>query len=306
MDRSILVPLDGSPFGEHALPLALSIARRAAVPLEVIHVHVSLAPVYAESIVAVDNTLEPRLRAQEKSYLDGVVERVRVASTVPVASALLDGSVTEAVQEHVAVHRPEVVVMTTHGRGPFSRFWLGSVADQLMRRLAVPLLLVHPKDEPPDLAADVVPSHVLIPLDGSPLAEQVLDHATELGELLHADYTLLRVVEPMLPAGYGAMGFVVEATDQGALIARRDEAQIYLNRVAEGLRQKGVQVQTRVAVNLSPAEAILEESTKADGTLIALETHGRRGLARLVLGSVADKVVRGTSVPILICRPERK
>ena len=85
-------------------------------------------------------------------------------------------------------------MMTTHGHGPLSRFWLGSVADEMVRRATTPILLVRPHEKAIDLAAEPVLRHILIPLDGSALAEQVLGPAAALGSLLQCDdYTLLRV-----------------------------------------------------------------------------------------------------------------
>ena len=87
--------------------------------------------------------------------------------------------------------------MTTHGRGPLTRFWLGSVADELVRRASVPLLLVRPHEGVPDLAQEPILQHLLIPLDGSELAEQVLEPAVALGTLMAADYSLLRIYGPL-------------------------------------------------------------------------------------------------------------
>src|SRR5438067_676921 len=93
----------------------------------------------------------------------------------------------------------DLVVMTTHGRGPLGRLWLGSVADALVRDLAMPLLLVRPQETAPDFKREPLLKHLLLPLDGSPLAEQMLEPAVALGTLMEADYTLLRVIKPVVP-----------------------------------------------------------------------------------------------------------
>ncbi len=313
MYRNILVPLDGSPFGEHALPLALNLARRAGAAVEVVHVAAPVELAYSESLFLVDADLEQRIRDQLQAYLDAVVQRAEAAAPVPVTPVLLEGDVVEQIRQRVEELPADLVVMTTHGRGALGRFWLGSVADELVRRLPVPLLLVRPHEGEPDLAAGPPLENLLVPLDGSPLAEQILEPALALGRLTSADYTLLRVIKPVLPVSpglSGVPGLTLEDKAQGLLERTRAihrqlcrDAQDYLNRVADRLEARGLRVRTRVAVEEQPAVAILSEAVPPGIDAVALETHGRRGLSRLLLGSVADKVVRGAAVPVRVHRP---
>jgi nucleotide-binding universal stress UspA family protein len=306
MYHSLLVPLDGSPFGEQALPLAVSIARRAGIPLQVAHVHMPLRPVYTELVPGLENTYDPRLREQEQAYLAGIVQRLTAVAPLPVTAALLDGPVAEALREHTQATGADLIVMTTHGRGPFSRFWLGSVADQLIRRSLIPLLLVHPHEGTPDWTQDQCLLRVLIPLDGSALAEQVLEPALALGRLMRAEYTLLRVVEPLPQAGQDPVSYAPSVIAQEELEQLKVEAQVYLDRVAERLREQSLHVRTRVVTGPYSAVAILDEARGEGMSVIALATHARRGLARLLLGSVADKVIRGSPVPVFVFRPPTK
>jgi nucleotide-binding universal stress UspA family protein len=289
MFRSILVPLDGSAFGEHALPLALAIARRSGAALHVVHVH----DVGSDRLLTF-YTLDPGVAQGERDYLASVAKRLTARAGVSVHPAFLKGETAEVLLGHAAATGADLVAMTTHGRGPLSRFWLGSVADEMARRSPVPLLLVRPQEPPPDLAEDVILRHLLIPLDGSPFAEQILAPAVELGRLMEADYTLLQVLPALPPAS---------TTDFSPQEQLRTPAQAYLHRVAEPLRRQGLQVRTEVVVHSHPAAAILEESRSQVADLICLETHGRRGLPRVFLGSVADKVVRGAGGPVLLHRP---
>jgi nucleotide-binding universal stress UspA family protein len=186
--------------------------------------------------------------------------------------------------------------MATHGRGPLSRFWLGSVADELIRRTPVLVLLVRPGEKVPGMIPEVVLGNILIPLDGSALAEQVLEPALELARLMEARCTLLRVVESCSsPADRGSDG-----------PPERAPAETYLNRVAGRLREKGLRIRTRVVVARHAAEAILEEAEAQASNLIALATHGRGGFKRMLLGSVADKVLRGASTLVLVQRSDGK
>jgi nucleotide-binding universal stress UspA family protein len=307
MYHSLLVPLDGSPFGEQALPLAVSIARRAGIPLQVMHVHEPLRPIYyTEPMPGLENISDPRWREQEQAYLVGVAQRLTAIAPLPVTAALLDGPVVGALREHAQATGADLIVMTTHGRGPFSRFWLGSVADQLLRHSPVPLLLVHPHEETPDWTQDQCLPRVLIPLDGSALAEQVLEPALALGRLMRAEYTLFRVVEPLPQVGQDPVSYAPSVIAQEEIERLKVEARVYLGRVAERLREQGLHARTRVVTGPHPAVAILDAARGEGMSVIALATHARRGLARLLLGSVADKVIRGSPVPVFVYRPLTK
>jgi nucleotide-binding universal stress UspA family protein len=308
MIRSILVPLDGSTFGEHALPLAMSMARRLDASLHLIHVHSLLDATYAE-LQVFDNTLDQELRGKEREYLHAIQKQVQDRLSVSVTIRNVDGEIAAVIREQADSLRANWVVMTTHARGPIGRFWLGSVTDELVRSLPISLVAVHPQDHPPDLAKEQTIQHMLIPLDGTPLAEQILEPALTLGKAMNADYTLLRVVTPVypvtLPAEPAVFGNV--ATDVMDRVEKmhtelRKEATEYLDKIAQRLRSENVTVHTRVVVEEQPGVAILD-AAKAPIDMIAIETHGRGGLSRLLLGSVADKVIRGSKLPILVHKP---
>ncbi|HWP39410.1 MAG TPA: universal stress protein, partial [Tepidisphaeraceae bacterium] len=158
-----------------------------------------------------------------------------------------------------------------------------------------------PAEAAPPLDHESVIKHMLLPLDGSALAEQVLEHAVALGAPMQAEYTLLQAIDPVIlgyaPAAY-AMGL-----DELIIEQSRAAAQAYLAGIAERLRAESLHVQTCITIG-PPAAAILEYAHTHQVDLIALATHGRGGLARLLLGSVADKVVRGASVPVLVYHPQ--
>jgi nucleotide-binding universal stress UspA family protein len=303
MTMSILVPLDGSAFSEHALPLAMSLARRAGGPLRLVHVHVPLLVVSNETMVLYDDELEERLRARKQAYLDAVVKRIAACSPISVTSQLAEGTASEALEEVIRSTGASLVVMTTHGRGPVSRFWLGSVTDYLIRRASVPVLLVPAQTGDVDLRVDPSPGHVLSALDGSALAEGILEPAIALGRLVGADFTLLRVIEPVFHLGSDAFSSTLNIVDERRWQQQHDEAQIYLNRIADRMGSQELGVSTHVVSHHHPATAILEEARTQGNCLIAIQTHGRGGLARLLLGSVADKVIRGATAPVLVARP---
>jgi nucleotide-binding universal stress UspA family protein len=302
MYRSLLVPLDGSPFAEQALPMARRIARRAGASVNVVLVHVPFTAAYADSIAPGTCEAEASSLKQERAYLDGIVKRITDLASTPVSSALLEGQVVaETLNAHASTTGTDLIVMTTHGRGPLSRFWPGSVADELVRRATTPILLIRPQEIAPDLGAEPMLRHILVPLDGSDLAEKVLEAAVGLGTLLESDYRLVRIYGPLidtaLDASLGGSQLPVEQL--------RAEAEGYLQRVAGRLQEQGHVIQTQAVLGQHPASAILDAAQGATVDLIALETHGRRGLRRLLMGSVADKVIRGASTPVLVHRSPR-
>jgi nucleotide-binding universal stress UspA family protein len=291
----IVVPLDGSAFSEAALPYALSIGRRAGSDVELVSV--------AEDMqVYPDSSWERVAHDWLQRYLEDVSAGLRGAAGSTVTTRMLEGRIWEALVRHVEETDADLIVMATHGRGALSRAWLGSVADALVRHTDRPVLLVRPGEEDatpsPD---DIAFIRVLVPLDGSDLSRSILDPALELGSLFGAGYDLLRVVSiptespsPYVPYAMPLNVDVVEGARAAAVSA--------MEAVAEELQQRGVDATAEVVVDPQPARVILSRATR-NGGLVALATHGRGSASRMVLGSTADKVIRGASGPVLVLRP---
>ncbi len=310
MFRSILVPLDGSSFGEQALPVAFSIARHSGASLTLMHVHQMLDVYYAE-LQPMTEAIEDSLRKNEKEYLDNLARRLGEADSVNVTTVFKEGQVAAQVRNHAVETKVDLVVMSTHARGAVGRFWLGSTADELVRELPMPIMLIHPNDQSVDIKQNVAFNNILVPLDGTPLAEQIVAPATSLAKLFRADITLLRVVRPLVPSivpvGMGTFNDVVGhlAQDVSKLQEQLEkEALGYLEKLAQKLRAENLIVKTQIALADQPGVGVLCEARTLGSDLIALETHGRRGLTRLFLGSVADKVLRGSPVAVLVHRPK--
>lgn len=290
MFRSIMVPLDRSPFAEQALPLALSIAQRARAHLDLVEVH-SLYGMDdpAAGWAPYDAALDDQVKHMEQKYLDDTARRLASLAPVRLGAAVLRGSsvlpetVADSLIKRARSEKADLIVMATHAPGLLGRFLVGNVGDELIRRAPAPVLLVRPGDGPPGPCPALALEDVLVALDGSPLAELALAPAVELARLMQARCTLLRAV------GVGAQ--------------EQDEAEQYLVDLAPRVREHALAVRTRVVVG-GAAEAILEEANALKGCLVALATHGRGGLTRMLFGSVADQVVRGASSPALVCRPQ--
>lgn len=299
MYRSILVPLDGSRRSEQALRPASTLAAWTGAQLR-------LAMVDDGSIFPTEVGLPPRgprgdyLQVQEEAYLRRMVERVAERSGVRARWALLEGPVVPALRRHALETGCDLVVMATHGRGGVERAWLGSVADEMVRAAGLPILLVRPDERVEEMRTPWTPRRILVPLDGSTLAESVLPHAVALARASGAALRLVRVVPPPKPPSPDAPVAAApppsaEELERCCLWARR-----YLERSAAAVDTDAVDVETSVVAALRPAYGIISEAADANADLIVMATHGHGGWRRLVLGSVSDKVLRGASVPVLV------
>ena len=303
--RSILVPLDGSPLAEQALPLAIQIAQQGNSKLRLALVHqIPPAPLDPGS-ARMFTSIELATRKSERAYLRGVQARLRERGIRLSSAVTLKGAVGPTLAQYTREIGVDLVVMATHGRGGVRRAWLGSVADHLIHHLEIPVLLVRPGEV--TAAPEFKPGtrQILVPLDGSPLAEEALEPAGHLSRLWAADVTLLQVVYPVLLVTDPALP-LPSAYDEELTNACREQAKDYLEGIAEGMRAKGIRASGVAVVGWNAAESILQAARPEQVSLIVLATHGRGGLRRLALGSVADKLVRAGDVPVLVCHPSGK
>jgi nucleotide-binding universal stress UspA family protein len=248
---------------------------------------------------------EASLGAVEADYLEAAAARVQAAGVPSVSTKLIRVDNTAgALEEHRVAVGAGLTVMASHGRGAVERAWLGSVADRFVRTTEAPVLLVRarPAEETQDLSVDVSFEKVLVPIDGSEFSKAALAPATALAGATGTQYVLVRIIEPpytpgaaLLPAGFEFSEKQVEAL--------RREAEADLEAVAKPLRAQGNAVATVSEFSAPIATGILRLAEKRRVDVIAIATHGRGGITRTVLGSVADKVIRGADCPVLIVRP---
>lgn len=307
MFRLIQVPLDGSLTSKHAIPLAASLAKRDGATLQLIRVNQPISShIYLHAPDTIVADVNRALMDEYSDNLDRTVRRLLEKTGLRANSVQLDGSVPEAIAQHAFTSGADLLIMTPHGRGALSRFWFGSVADALVRQSSIPILFVHPQEEPPDLAEPRSVRHVLIPLDGSKLAEQALEPALTLGNTEQGEFTLLRVIPGVMPDGYDPTSEIYTSWhhELHELKSKLEaEANEYLKGIAKELRANSLNVHTHLIAHEQPATAILDAASNLSADVIALSTRGQGGLKRLLLGSVADKVLRGTTTPVLICPP---
>lgn len=298
MFRSILVPLDGSKFAEQALPIASQLARAANATLHLAEVSHEIVVGNEFGAVAV---IETRPIETVRAYLADVSSKLSGPFARPPVCDALRGPTIETLTRFVSDRHIDLIVMTTHGRGPVARAWLGSVADELTRSVKIPVLLLRPNDAQPTRAAADGFHHVIIALDGTPEAEVMIDPALALAKLSGADVTLLRVIEMLPTSGFELAMYGIPTPDPELLAAIRTDVQKYLERIAARLTGQGVKVRTQIAEHTHIASGILDAAKTGGCDLVVLATHGYGGLTRMILGSVTDKVVRSAETAVLVC-----
>jgi nucleotide-binding universal stress UspA family protein len=293
MITEILVPLDTSAVAEQALPYAIVLARRAQGKLRLTcfassvspeMVNVAEADAYLSKIAA---ALEPELPGR---ITYGVLsnEPGPLQNLLPVAS-----DVAYHISHQARERDADVIVMTERGLGGARRTWLGSVADALIRIASRPVLFIEPREDTAATAhmADHGVQHILIPLDGSTAAEEVIPHALELGSLFGARYSLLRVLSP-LP---------IEELPSPLPALNRPAAEEYLAHVAADIGKQGASTSTHIVESLLPGPEIVDFAETHAVDVIAITTEGAGGVRRLLLGSVAETVIRASDTPVLVC-----
>jgi nucleotide-binding universal stress UspA family protein len=301
--RSLVVPLDGSGFAEQALTAAAAIARGARAKIRLVLVHRLPPPPRDRDTAKLYVKVELAVRRSERDYLRATATRLKDNHGLQVTTLVPDGPVGPTLVSWIHDIDADLVVMTTHGRGAVGRAMHGSVADQLVRSLEIPVLLVRP--DAGQTAEEWSPREVVVGLDGSKTAEAAVAPASGLARTLQVPITLVQVVLPLAVATEPPLPFPADY-DQRITEVRRREALDYLENIAERMRDEGHTVTPVAVVGGSPAGTLLELGRRERGAILAVGTRGRGGVKRLMLGSVADKLVREAEVPVLVIPPGRR
>lgn len=301
MYTSILIPLDGTPFSMQALPLALGLALRSYATVRL--VHVPEPAVQGDGAPTAETRRGNALHREYQPDLEGLAAHLRRITPLAVEVATVYGHTAAALGQYTRTYRCDLIVMMSHGRGGWSRASMASVADELLRHSPVPLLLVPSRAEWLATLDEPLFRHVLVPLDGSACADDVLDRAVCLATPDQTTFTLLTVIDPRSLRAHPDLSdrTVVDATFADN---ERVATEARLKARATEFRESGLQVQTLVLIHPQPAQAILSVADDHGVDSIALSTHGLGAVGPLVVGSVADQLIREAKVPVLIYRPE--
>ena len=292
----IVVPLDGSDLSEAAVPLATTLAKATGSSVLFLTVWEEGERALIGDLPELGDDLFRKGEEHLEGYLAGVAESAQ-ATGVEAQTELRVGRPAEEILRVLEQRDPRLLVMATHGRSGLSRWHYGSVAGTLVREAPLPTIMVGPKLLDGEAATEPI-RRILVPLDGSALAEAALRPALELAEALDAGLLLAQVVR------WTAQTFMFGPADIDIVeIDRRltAGAEQYLEDTEMALKSSQP-VETAVLHGL-PANALLDliEARRVD--LVVMASHTRQGLARAVLGSVADRLLQGKA-PVLLIRPE--
>lgn len=269
--HNIVAAFDGSEASEEAFAAMMPLIRQDQPEVAVLYVYPSPAMSYFPP---------PRLAAAcDRLRADGVNAHLTIR----------EGNPVEEILSYLRQRRPDLLVMETEGRSGLRRLAQRSVAEEVLHRTDIPVLLVRPG------AAKSAWSRMLVALDGSARAEEILQDAVPLAARLHADMELVRVALP--PVTGMALG-------DAPGIVHHEDPMPYLREVQARLREEGVEARIAAPTGRAAA-ALLERARDTEASLICLTTHGRTGFERVLLGSTAEEVVRRASCPVLLRRSGR-
>ena len=285
----ILVPLDGSKLARQALPYASAVAAAKPADVELVAV-----------IEPIEEIAKPHMGEYAEYFRNEALRQLAdsadlLGEGINVSRKVLEGDAAEAIITEAGQQPETLIVMATHGRSGIGRWRLGSVTDKVIRHAEHPTLVIRARDD--EDAAPPTLREVILPLDGSAIAEAAIPHAVEMAQVLGVGISLVRAVSPMsyaeeyLPEGY-------ERIAEGA----RENAEDYLEATAARIReQAGTSVSTEAILGNADS-MIIDAAQRSGDALIVMTTHGRSGVGRWVLGSVTDRVVRHSHSPVLVVR----
>jgi nucleotide-binding universal stress UspA family protein len=284
--RKILIPVDGSENSEQVLLFAGPFFEHATEPVELLR----LVPPFPlgsplRPLRAGQEGLVAEEKASARRYLTELADRFAHVS-VGFAPRVDVAEPASGILDRIEATKPSLVAMTTHGRSGVSRWIRGSVAEKVLRSVQVPLFLAQPGSRGRI-------RRVLVPLDGSEASARIVPLVGQFAKALGAEVVLFHV-------GLRQGGVLAASATGGAMVITERSIRDGLEPYQQDLAAVGVSSQTRADFGLDPAANIMEALQEEEIDAIAMTSHGRRGFDRWVLGSVAEKVLRRCSRPLLL------
>jgi nucleotide-binding universal stress UspA family protein len=317
MFKHILVPLDESTCAEQALPLAAQLARTSGATLTLLHVlpYALDYPVYSMAPGALTQDIIDMNEKSAKNYFTRICAQP-LLKDIPLKTAIMHGNPPQLIVQSAELAHEDLIVMCSHGRTGLKRLVQGSVAQQVARYSAIPVLILHEQLEQPTAQTttelEQKPFRVLIALDGSQQAETVIQPAAELSALLSypqpGNLHLIRIVRPILP---------LDTLDSKTIARVNKDAYTQAEEYLEGLTRR---IFLTIAPNISldvnfsvrhdeDVAARLVSVVAAENLMevpplsaIAVATHGRNGIPRWLLGSVTEEILHRTTLPVLVLK----
>jgi nucleotide-binding universal stress UspA family protein len=298
MFEKLLVATDGSELAEAALPYAEELAGRLGSEVALLNICESeeqrasnMRQLYMSRLA---ETLEQGIR--EYRRLAGGLE----SEETKVESVIVTGNPAEEIIDYAETQHVSLIIMATHGRSGIRRWTMGSVATKVLRGSSVPLALIKAGEPRPAMRERWLLAKALLPLDGSEVGETAVAYVEELAVRLKMEVTLLQVVEPKYIA-IGAEPWDYSPYRQEWLEAMEQSACAYLAGIEQRLNAKGIVVNSRIESGVA-TERILEVAEQIGADVIAMSTHGRSGVARWAIGSVADRLAHAGNIPLILVR----
>jgi nucleotide-binding universal stress UspA family protein len=302
MYKIIMVPTEGSDCERAAIPVAVKLAKRFDAELRLVRVETT--PLIVETMVQTSVLTPERTLLDERLVhlhkLEALGTECRALGDIRVVTALEDGPVAATLRDYAREFNVDLIVMSSHSRGGVKRIALGSVTDYLIRNTNIPVLVVKPPASFIGSTPVESVSRIVVPLDGSALAEQILPEVTVLALRLNSTVSLLQVLAPLNYSQREIMQPGMPWWDDD--IAAADA---YLTRAASYLTEEGLAVSTDVVLSDDIATAILDYSARTKAGLIALATSGSGGMNRFVFGTIADEITRKSTSSLFIFHPRQ-
>ena len=301
MYKVIMAPTEGSDSERAALSVAVKLAQRFEADLRL--VRVETAPLVIETVApppALEIT-ETTLREEHLARLrklEALGVELRALGEIRVITALEHGPVAPTLRDYAKKFNVDLIVMASHARGGLRRVTLGSVTDYLIRDTNIPVLVVKQSASFLGATRPEAVCRIVVPLDGSDQAEQILPGLAGLAVRLNATVSLLQVLAPLTYSQKQIMQPGLPWWDEDIAVAEK-----YLMRAASYLTEEGVAVSTDVVLSEDVSTAILDYATRMRADLIAIATSGSGGMSRFVFGSVADQVTRKSPTSLLVFHP---
>lgn len=293
MITRILAPLDGCERSEAVLPYVEELSARLGAHVTLLHVFPPSLHQQSDAHITYMNSLASRFR-----------EHLGCAG-VQVDGVALEGKPNRVITDYASRDDISLIAAAPHSQSSDGHWSVGRTADKVIRETSKPVLLVH--TEASATSDHALLDRILVPLDGSRASRDVLQYVEAL---LHksegADSAFLWLVH-VIPAEHYATGPVIAKRvpySRAELTDLKGQASRYLEEVAGRLRERGLPVHTHVGTG-DAATAILSLAGGLGANLIAMTTHGYSGFSRLFLGSVAERVLHRSTVPLLLVKPSR-
>jgi len=273
----VIIPLDGSPLAEVALPYAEEIAGKMESEVILLTVISSEETEDYHTHYTYMSKMADITQCQIRKYL-----KEPEKTTIKVGTATRVGNPAEGILDYVNKGHKCLVVMATHGHSGISRWAMGSVADKVVRAdMKQPLLLIRAKGAHPDVRARRIFKKALVPLDGSEESETVIPYISEVALNLQMELTLIRVIPKT--------NHILASTEA------------YLQNWCQQIKKTGVSAKYEVRVG-APADQIIDLADDSASDIVAMSTHGQTAVNLWSLGSVAQKVLLGGNTPLLLIK----